>query len=176
MREFEHEQLFDPPKGTRAIVIPVSGEIHDKGKTLATPMDDGYAKIARSRWVDLPIVVAVLMRQRGAMPHPLTSGFNDKVQLIGKSRARVLPPKFHLISLPLRPIRALPLKVDYVCQKIRELAQLVDGRISWLKEGTIVLPQICDGPDRPWEYWKTFVGPYLDDRFLVISGKKGTVT
>lgn len=176
MRELVHDQLFDPPKGARAIVIPCLGESWDKGKTKTSPMDTGYAFIARTKWPKLHVNLGIFNWQMGAKPHPLTGDFDGtgKVQMPGGAKG--LPPKYHMVSLPTRRYKEEPINVDFLCQQLRALALLCDGRIRWLAEGDIYLPQICDGPERPWEHWRRYAELYLPDRFVVISGKVGTTT
>jgi len=177
MRELDHADLFKPPEGTTAVVIPVSAEFWAKPPaTYYTPMKTGYAKVALAKWKRLHINIGVLHWRMGATPHPLT-GSKDKRRVFFPGKHEGLPPSFHLISFPTRKYVAERMSVEYLCHQLRSLKLLCDGRIPWLKEGTIVLPQFCDGEDRPWAYWQPHVTNWLaDDRFLVISGKQGTIT
>jgi hypothetical protein len=175
MREVEHESLFTPPEGTRAVVIPVVGEYRPKPPdTYVTPMEFGYARLARAKWKNIGINVGIMQWNVGFDPHPITlGGDNGRINLPGK-HGNALPPKYHLISLPTRITEAQPIDIDYLTGRLRRLTFICD-ELPWLKEGTIVLPQICD-VDRPWEYFKPYVEPWLSDRFVVISGRKGTIT
>jgi hypothetical protein len=176
MRELEHQDLFKPPKGTRAVVVPVAAEYWPKGQTMMTPMNSGYALIARTKWTQLPIVLGILHWQRGANPHPLTAEDDGKIRIPGKGK-QVFAPPFHLISLPTRTYKENDVTVDYLCKQLRALAFLCDGRIPWLASGDVVLPQLDDGPDRPWSFFKRYAELYLpDERFVVVSGKVGTKT
>lgn len=172
MKEQEHADLFAPPKGVRIIVVPCIGEHWDKGATKQTPMDEGYAYIARTKWRALPIVLGVLQWQFGAKPQPLTQEVDGKMRWVGR-HAGALPPKYHLVSLPTRRYAAESVNVDFLCTKLRELSLLCEN-ISWLRTGLICLPQIC--AEQPWDYYRKYAEPYLSDRFTVITGKVGTRT
>jgi hypothetical protein len=110
----------------------------------------------------------------GVTPHPLTvPGRHGRPRLPGKQKA--LPLSYHLVTLPTRKYRDQPIKGDELAISVRALAALCDEKIEWLKEGNIVMPQICD-EERSWEKLRDYVAPYLSDRYIVVSGKEGTIT
>jgi hypothetical protein len=176
MRELIHQHLFIPPPGVKVVVIPVCGESWPKPPAaMKTPMETGYAYVARTKWKNIEINVGILQWKMGVTPHPLTAG-DDKGRIFFPGKQKSLPLKYHLVTLPTRKFREEAITIDFLCQKLRELAALVNDRIPWLKEGDVALPQICD-KDKPWSYWKPYAELYLrDNRFIVISGKEGTVT
>lgn len=198
MREVIHQHLFDPPRGTKAVVVPCCGEFWDHKLTKYTPMDVGYAYLAKARWKNLHICIGILQWRMGVTPHPLTATngleADGRIYVPGKNKT-YLPNKYHLISLPTRKFKEERITVDFLCKQIRALRKLCE-EIPWLKTGDIILPQICDGPDKPWAYWKPLIEPYLApdrpkpklhvddpdpdpialDRFVFISGKEGTIT
>ncbi len=179
MRELEHEDLFKPPEGVRIVVIPCCGEYWQKPPaTMYTPMKEGYAKLAKVKWKKIHINLGVLHWRMGVTPHPLTAektiGKNKvkRIYMPGKQKSQ-LPLRYHLVSLPTRKYASEAINVDFLCQKIHELTKLCDGRIPWLAEGDVVLPQISDPVhNKTWFNFKGYVEPWLhDDRFIIISGK-----
>lgn len=193
MIEIEHENLFKPPPETSIVIIPCCGEYWDKPPaTKVTPMREGYAALAKTRYKSLPVNLGVLHWRMGTTPHPLTTvkfiarkgpdgkpTHGRRIHLPGKSKM-ALPLQHHLVSLPTRRYEDQPIDVDFLCSKLRELDSLVMRRIEYLAvtTGKIVLPQIADPKHgKTWADFRDLVAPWLaSDRYTVISGKEGLST
>lgn len=169
MREIEHSELFTPPAGTRVIVVPTVGETWPRGQTYATPMDSGYAQIARRKWPLIDINLGILQWQLGARATCLTREHNGHPMIPGK-RTTALPPKYHIVTLPVRRFKDGPLSLDWICAKARELVRLCDEDLPWLNTGDVVLPQLTDLHEFDWPRIRRHVEAYLPDRYVVISG------
>jgi hypothetical protein len=135
-------------------------------------MGYGYALAAKRRWPKIADNIGTLQHYRGATPHAVTYP-NEHGRPRLRERVASLP--YHIVSLPTRAHREASIKPDDLSATIRRLAILCDEAVSWLKEGFIVLPQICD-KGRSWEQFRIFVDPWLSDRYIAISGKVGTPT
>jgi hypothetical protein len=183
MKEIEHLSLFNPPEGTHAVVIPVLGEVWPKKPyTYTTPMKTGYAKLAKMIWKKIDINVGVLQQTRGVTPHPLTVlDDKNKIRLPGKKGAKGhsqwKPLRYHLITLPTRRFKETALDSEYLSAQVHAMTKLFDGRIPWLNDTMqVVMPQLCD-EGMPWSDIRKFVEIWLPgDRWVVISGKEGTIT
>lgn len=180
MRELEHADLFKPPQGTRAIVVPCAGEYWDKPPaTKYTPMTYGYAKLAKIKFKNIHIAVGILQWRVGVTPHPLTIEYTidkkKRIKMAGKQGN--LPLRYHVVTLPTRHFAGQPIEIDFLVSKLRELVSLCDDRIPWLAKGDIVLPQISD-PDhgKLWSDFRRYVIDWLPERYVVISGKKDLAT
>jgi hypothetical protein len=172
MRELEHANLWDPPPGTRAVVIPVVGWHETAGQTWVTPMNYGYAAAAKARWSGLPVAVGVHNARIGSLPHPLTLDVEGRPRLPGK-HARLVLPKYHLVSLPVRRAEGVPMELEYLSMALHHLHNLCEHlpQGEHLREGTIVLPQLQDAAC-PWPRWKNLMELWLpEERYVVISGQ-----
>lgn len=180
MRELEHKNLFKPPKGARVVVIPVCGEYRPRGRTMVTPMRGPYAELAITHFRALAVNVGILQWHMGVTPHPLTCEDRGQIKIPGKKKGVL---RYHLVTLPTRQFDKTPISVEYLSNSLRQLRSLCDDKIWWLKEGDVILPQICDdlsipgAEDHDWSYFKSYVETWLPgDRYVVISGKPGAWT
>lgn len=171
MRHIEHLDLFKPPAGTTAIVLPVPGDYHPAPPATYRAELRGAARIAATKWSSLPIVVGVLNWQVGATPHPLTY---EKQRENGRSicmpgRYKGLPPSFHIVSFPITRTWGLAPDLDWLDRNARALRSLLEEKTPWLKAGLIVFPPLLlDGVDV-----SAYVEPYFsDDRYVMISGRR----
>jgi hypothetical protein len=169
MIEIEDKDLFNPPEGTTAIVIPCAGEVGDNAT-----MGMGYALQAKHKWPPLARALGYFILKFGVRTCPLTyEDDNGKIGIQGGDEIRL---KYHIIGFPTRKLEKTPLEPDLIVQSARRLRNLAT-ELAPLREGKIVKPALYDPQHKvEWAKIKVAVGDLLaDDRFVILTNN-GTPT
>lgn len=165
MQELVHKDIWKPPLGTTAIVIPVSGEVKDNAR-----MSKGYAAVAKKKWPPIARAVGFFTLKVGNRPHVLTFQTEDgEIGMHGGKNVRLL---YHILTFPTRIKDNYPIDEELCSRSARTLKNFVDDpKFPLLNEGNIIMPQLRDAK-ADWSKLKIYVEPYLtDDRFVMITGQ-----
>lgn len=171
MIELGHNDLWNPPKETRAIVIPVSGEV-DNDATMKL----GYALKAKKRWPPIARALGYFILKYGNRTHVLT--FQNEKGEIGIHGGKNIRLLYHIITFPTRKFDRYPVDENIVINSARRLHELTNSdELPILKTGNVILPQIHGDKDLSWNHLKKVMNPWLpEDRYIAITGNKGTPT